>query len=251
MAIRLPSALPLAATALLAAAIVTLPGVALAQDGADQARAVAACMHEHDTQVQRLLRLLEAAERRAAQTDLAADVRRDAVATVSALVDRIRSHAAQLRQCLDAHPIAVRVDERVEETAPTDATHERLAADRGTVHEIERDAPLAAGVHVVRGERVDGSGRAPDPSVRAAVRGVGSRWAACYDQYLDRAARRSGEVHLTFTAGDGGRVGQAQVERVGGFDTGMRQCIERAAVDMRVSGQRGRSVYAYVLRFGD
>lgn len=246
------SALPPAATALLVAAAIALaPDGARAQDGAAQARAVAHCLHEHDTQVQRLVRLIEAAEQRAAQADLPEDVRRDAVATVSALVDRIRSHAQQVRHCIEQHPIAVRVDERIEERAPAEATHERLAADRGTVHEIERDALVTTGVRVVRGERVDGSGRAADESVRAAVRGVGSRLSACYEQYLDRAARRSGEVHLSFTASEGGRVGQAQVERSGGFDDAMERCVERAAVEMRVSGQRGRSVYAYVLRFGE
>ena len=241
----------LTAALLVGMALALAPQVAHAQDGVERARALARCVHEHDDQMQRLVRLLDAAERRAAQPDLADDVRRDAVATVSALVERIRSHAQQMRQCIEQHPIAVRLDGTTTEAASADPTAATLAADRGTVHEIERDQELTSGVRVVRGERVDGAGSAPDASVRAAVRSIGRRLSTCYDQYLDRAARHSGEVHLSFTADERGRVSQAEVERSGGFDPTMEQCVERAAVSMRVSGQRGRSVYAYVLRFGE
>lgn len=224
---------------------------ARAQDPTTNARAVASCLQEHAENVQRLMRLLEQAEARSREPGIAEDVRRDAVASITAVVDRIRAHAQQVRACIERHPIPVHIDGTITETR-RDPAQESLAADRGTVHEIEAGTQLAPRVRVVRGERVDGTGRAPDESVRAAVRAVSPRLAACYDQYLDRASRRSGEVALSFTATDGGRVGSAQIEGgAGGFDTELRQCVERAAVSMSVRGQRGRAVYSYVLRFGE
>jgi hypothetical protein len=59
----------------------------------------------------------------------------------------------------------------------------------------------------------------------------------------------AGEIHLSFTAGEGGRVTRSAVEQAGPFDSTMAQCIERAALTMNIAGQRGRSVYSYVLRF--
>ncbi|AKF10391.1 hypothetical protein [Sandaracinus amylolyticus] len=234
----------------LALSLSSLATIAHAQDPAASARTVAQCLREHDEQVQRLMRLLEQAETRAHEPGIADDVRRDAAASVTALVDRIRAHAQQVRHCIERNPIPVHVDGTVTETT-ADPAHDSLAADRGTVHQIESGTQLAPSVRAVRGERVDGSGQAPDENVRAAMRGIGSRLAACYGQYLDRAAHRAGEVTLTFTASDGGRVGSAQLEGAGGFDTTMRQCVERAAVEMVVRGQRGRAVYSYVVRFGD
>ncbi|UJR86201.1 hypothetical protein [Sandaracinus amylolyticus] len=235
----------------LALSLSSLATTAHAQDPAANARTVAQCLREHDEQVQRLMHLLEQAETRSRAPGVADDVRRDAVASITAVVDRIRAHAQQVRHCIERHPIPVHVDGTVTETT-ADPAHDSLATDRGTVHEIESGTQLAPSVRVMRGERVDGSGQAPDENVRAAMRTIGSRLAVCYDQYLDRAAHRSAEVTLTFTASDGGRVGSAQIEGgAGGFDTAMRQCVERAAVEMVVRGQRGRAVYSYVVRFGD
>lgn len=228
-----------------------LPALAGAQEvaGLPEARAVSQCVHQQDEQMQRLMRLIEQAEQRAARPGVAADVRRDALASIEALVDRIRSHAQQARLCVEESQIPVRVDGVVVETAPADPAQDSLAAEHGTVPVIERDTALAARVTVVRGERVDGTGSAPDASVRDAVRTAAPRIVACHDEYLDRAARRSGDVHLSFTAIAGGRVTSAEVERGGPFDAAMSQCLQRAATAMTIAGQRGRSVYSYVLRF--
>lgn len=245
-AATLSLALPLALTLTL-----TPTAPARAQDAASlaAARALAACVHQHDEQIQRSLRLIEQAEQRAARPGVADDVRRDALASIDALVERIRSHAQQARHCIEQSRIPVRVDGTTVEDAPGDESRDSLAADRGTVHQIESGTSIAPRVTVVRGERVDGTGSAADASVRAAVRDAGPRLAACYDAYVDRAARRAGEVHLSFTATDGGRVASAEVERGGPFDAAMSQCLERAATTITIPGQRGRSVYAYVLRF--
>jgi outer membrane biosynthesis protein TonB len=234
-------------------------GIALATTGTSRAqevaglaetRAVAQCLHAQDEQVQRLVRLIDQAEQRARAPGVAADVRRDAAASIETLVERVRQHTDEARRCLESRIPASRSAVPRVESAPPDPAASSLAHDRGTVHEVESGTPLASGATVVRGERVDGAGSAPDASVRAAVRGIGTRIGQCYDQYLDRAAVRSGELHLSFTANDGGRVSGASVEQAGAFDAAMRQCVERAAQGMTISGQRGRSVYAYTIRFG-
>lgn len=251
-AIRLLPALLAGAAALFQPATSLLaPARASAQDAAAlaAARTVADCVHREDEQMQRLMRLVAQAEQRAAQPGIAADVRRDALASIDALVEQIRSHAQRARHCIEQTRIPVRVDETVTETAPDDPRHGSLAADRGTVHEIESGTRLAASVTAVRGERVDGAGSAPDESVRAAVRSAAPRLVACYDAYLDRAARRAGEVHVSFTASDGGRVSGVVVERASAFDAAMSRCVEQALAPLRVDAQRGRSVYSYVLRF--
>lgn len=229
------------------------PAVAGAQDvpGLPEALTVARCVHEQDQQIQRLVHLIEQAEQRAHAPGVAEDVRRDARASIEALVDRIRQHAHESRQCVEHTHIPVRVDEHVSETAPPDRAHESLAGDRGTVHEVEGEGALAADVRIVRGERVDGTGSAPDENVRSAVRAIGGRVSQCYSEYVDRAARRAGEIQLSFTVEGSGRATRASLESAGGFDAPLRQCLERAAREIRVPGQHGRSVYAYTLRLGD
>jgi hypothetical protein len=216
--------------------------------GLEEARAVASCVHAHDEAIQRFLRLIEQAEQRARASEVAADVRRDAITSIEALVERIRDRAQQLRQCLEEVRIPARTAAAID-SLPSDPAHDSLASERGTVHEIETDTPIATQVRVVRGERVDGTGRAPDEHVRAAVRGLGGRLAQCYEQYLARGARRSFEIHLAFTAEHGGRVGRGRVEQ-GASDPGLVRCIEQATEGMRIVGQRGRAVYAYVIRLG-
>lgn len=228
---------------------VLAPSLARAQDvaGLPESRTVAHCLHTQDTQIQHLMHLIELAEQRSRQSGVAEDVRRDAIASIEALVDRIREHANEARRCVEHTRIPIRVDGVSIETAPADPAHESLSGESGTVHEIEVATRLGRNVLVVRGERVDGSGSAPDESVRAALRGAGARLSRCYEQ---SGAGRAGELHVSFTAGDGGRISSAAVEHAGGFDAPLRQCVERSLRESTVAGQRGRSVYAYVLRFG-
>lgn len=217
--------------------------------GLSEARTVARCLHEQDQHIQRLLALIDQAEQRSRAAGVAEDVRRDARASIDALVDRIRQHAQEARQCVESVPIPVRIDSRTTQTAPPDPAHDALARPQGTVHEVEGAGPLAEGVRVVRGERVDGTGSAPDASVRAAIRAVGPRIAQCYGEYVDRVALQRGELHLSLTV-DGGRTPLVRVEGGSGFDTQLRQCVERAARAVRIPDQRGRSVYAYTLQLG-
>jgi hypothetical protein len=215
--------------------------------GLTETRVLASCLQSENDQLQRLRQLIEQAAERAGRRDLAEDVRRDARASVEALVERVRTHADRVRRCVEQTHLpegAVTLERRSDDASPPS-----LAEDQGTVHQIESGTAIGAHVHVVRGERVDGSGSAPDSSVENAVRRVGARFDACHDQYIDRLVRRAGEIHLSFTAGEGGRVTRSAVEQAGPFDSTMAQCIERAALTMNIEGQRGRSVYSYVLRF--
>jgi hypothetical protein len=230
----------------LASLLFVVPSVARAQAGLAEARAVARCVHAEDERIQRALQLIDQAEQRSRAAGVAADVRRDALASIDALVERIREHSQAARHCIEQHHIPMHVDSTTTETAPPDPSHDTLASEAGTVHEVEAGTRLASGVRIVRGERVDGSGSAPDENVRSAVRAIASRLSQCRASY---AGGRTGEVHVSFTASDGGRVSEAQVESSGGFDASMARCVEQAAASISISGQRGRSVYAYSIRF--
>lgn len=213
--------------------------------GLAETRALVACVHSESDQLERVRQLMDQAAERANRRDLAEDVRRDARASIEALVERVRIHADRVRRCVEQ----ARLPDSVAPTERADSPPHSLAQEHGTVHQIESGTLIAPHVRVVRGERVDGAGSAPDSSVENAMRRVGARLHACHDQYMDRLVRRAGEVHLSFTATDGGRVTGSAVEQIGPFDAAMAQCIERAALTMNIEGQRGRSIYSYVLQF--
>lgn len=235
----------------LALLFLALPLPAAAQDAAavTAVRTLSACVTEHETHLSRLVRLIDEAQARTSSTDEA--VRRDAVESVTTLIGRAHDVREHLRECLEAARIPRVADTTVvERTTTADSAADSVATSGGSIHEIEADESLAAHVRVVRGERVDGSGSASDDAVRSAVHGLSTSFATCYDDYVDRVGARQGSVHLSFTALDGGRVTSATVERAG-FDTAMRQCVQRAAQTMHVAGAHGRSVFAYELSFGD
>ncbi len=215
--------------------------------GLAETRALASCLQSENDQLQRLRQLMEQAVERAARGELAEDVRRDARASVETLVERVRAQADRVRRCVEQTHLPE--SRAAMERQRGEAAPDSLAEDQGTVHQIERGTPIGSHVRVVRGERVDGSGSAPDSSVETAMRRAGPHFDACHDQYIDRLVRRAGEIHLSFTAGEGGRITRSAVEHAGPFDRTMTQCIERAALTMNIEGQRGRSVYSYVLRF--
>jgi hypothetical protein len=234
----------------LALLLLSLPLPAAAQDaaGVQAVRALSACVTEHETHLSRLVHLIEEAQGRASSSDEA--VRRDAALSVTTLVGRAHEVRQHLLECVEAAHIPRPDTTDVEHTTTPDTAADSVAGSGGSIHEIESDASLGENVRVVRGERVDGTGTATDAAVRSAVHGLSASFSTCYDQYVDRVGARSGSVHLSFTALEGGRVSSATVER-GDFDASMRQCVQRAASTMHVSGAHGRSVYAYELSFGD
>ena len=227
-----------------------LPAPASAQDAAavQTVRTLSACVTEHETHLTRLVRLIEEAQARTTSTDAA--VRRDAIESITTLIGRAHDVREHLRACVEAAQIPRVADTTVvERTTTADSAADSVAASGGSIHEIEADAALGSNVRIVRGERVDGSGSASDDAVRSAVHGLATSFSTCYDAYIDRIGRRQGSLHLSFTALEGGRVSAVTVER--GFDGPMRQCVQRAAGAMHVSGAHGRTVYAYELSFGE
>ncbi len=235
----------------LALLLLSLPIPASAQDspGVTAVRTLSTCVSEHQTQLTRLVRLITEAQGRTSAADPA--VRRDAAESVTTLVGRAHDVRERLRECIEATPIPrTAATTVVERTTTPDSAADSIAATGGSIHQVEADAALASHVRVVRAERVDGSGTASDEAVRSAVHGLGAAFSTCYDGYVDRVGTRQGSVHLAFTTLEGGRVTNATVER-GGFDTGMRQCLQHAAETMHVSGAHGRSVFAYELAFGE
>jgi hypothetical protein len=242
---------------------------ARAQDvaGASEVRALAGCVEEHQTHLERLVRLIGEAEERLRSSDPA--VAADARAAIGALVGRAHGVREHLRRCVEAARIpGGGPDARTasgtsgagvpsaggpvesESGAEDSGAEDSIAEDGGTVHLVEADVAVGDGVRIVRGERVDGTGEAPDAAVRTAVRGVGAALSACHDAYRGRGGRGRGELHLAFTVGAGGRARDVTIEGGAAFDAGLRTCVLRAAEPIRVEGARGTVTFAYTLRFG-
>lgn len=245
MRTSLPSAL---ATVLLTLA----PAMALAQpaEGIGEVRTFASCVEEHQTHLERVVRLLGEVEERLGSADarVAADAR-ESLVTLMRHAHDIREH---LRRCVEHARIPVPESGTtvVHGDPEPDATADDVAGDHGTVHVVESDVALAGSVRVVRGERVDGTGEVSDVNVRAAVRAIGGRLSACYDEFVDRVGSEHGEVQLVFTIGTGGRASDVTVEAASRFDGAMRTCVSRAGSEIRVSDTRGRSTFSYTFRFG-
>lgn len=232
------------------AALLAAPTGALAQSDAD-VQAVhdfEHCIAEHHTHLSRILRLIEEARGRMSSSDEA--VRHDAELSVETLMQHAVEARERLRECVARAHFEAPSHETVEHVTTTDHAADSVAGTGGSIHEVESDAAVSHNVRVVRGERVDGAGSASDAAVRTAVHGIGPSIGACYDDYVDRASSRRGHVHLSFTVEEGGRVTGASVERAD-FDAPLRQCVQRAASTMRVSGAHGRSVFAYEIALGE
>lgn len=216
--------------------------------GIEDTRTLATCIAEHQTHLERVVRLLGEAEGRMASSDshVASDAR-ESMVTLMIRAHEIRGHLAR---CVEhAHiPRPDTTDTRVEEEV--DAAADSVAGDHGTVHVVETDASLDSHVRIVRGERVDGTGTASDASVRSAVHAIGDRLARCYDGYVDRVGTATGEVVLSFTLRGAGRPSVVEVERGSHFDTTLHTCVENAAREIRVGGADGRSVYSYTFSLG-
>ena len=240
-----------ALVALAASLVLSLAPRARAQDAAAvaQVRQLESCVREHMAHLERLVRLIEAAQARTSSSDEA--VRRDAVTTIDTLVGRAHEVREHLRHCVDqAHIPRHEHTEVTHEEAPPEGAEGSVATAGGTVHEVEAGTELSTHVRVVRGERVDGHGSASDAQIRTAMRGIASRLEACYEGYADRASAAQGELHLVFTVADGGRVTGVEVERGRSFDAELRACVQRAGGALSVGTARGQSVYSYQLRFG-
>ena len=224
---------------------------ASAQDGpaagtrarAAASRAVAACVHREDEQLQRLLRALEQAEARAAAEGAGPDVREQAEAAIDALLERIDERALAVRACVPSGADATATPRSIKDEPGS------LSNEHNTMHTVERGTRLEGGVVVVQGERVDGEGTARDEDVRAAVRALSPRLARCGAQLRGRGARAGAEVHVVIRADSPTRA-ETEVEHTTGGDEPLRDCVGEAMAGLVViRSQRGHSEYAYVFRF--
>ncbi len=225
-----------------------LPAAAQHTSDVESVRTLETCIAEHQTHLTRLVRLMDEAQERTSSSD--EQIRHDAELSIETLLQRAADVREHLRLCVQHATFhATPTETVVHETTP-DSAADHVAVSGSSIHEVEADEALGDHAHVVRGERVDGAGSASDDAVSAAVHGTGSSVAMCYESYEARGAHHAGTVHVSFTVTEGGRVAEATVER-GGFDTQLRQCVQRAFTTMHVAGAHGRSVYGYELRLGD
>jgi hypothetical protein len=228
--------------------MLTAPAAAQHTAEVAQVQTLATCVQAQHTQLARLVRLIDEARGRLTATD--ATVRHDAELSIDTLLQRAAEARTALSACIAAANFTPPSGETVERVTTPDDAADHVAASGGSIHEVESDAAVSVHVRVVRGERVDGSGSATDAAVRSAVHGTGPAISVCYESYVDRVSSRSGTVHVSFTVTDGGHVADATVER-GGFDTELRQCVQRAFRTLAVTGAHGRSVYGYEIALGE
>jgi hypothetical protein len=155
-------------------------------------------------------------------------------------------------------PVAARLA-RLNGTADAHAAHlgttsPALAQD--TARLVERDIPLAGEVRVVRGVHTGGAGTLEHGVVRAAVRAIGPRLAACYERMVERGALREGTLALVFDVTGGGRPTRVSVTRTdhGDYldDVTLGQCVRQAGDALRFSQapRGGTATFTYTLRFG-
>lgn len=239
----------LVAPAVLAFGLTLAASSASAQDaspGVHEVHALERCVAEEQAHLTRIVRLMDEAETRTHSSDAA--VAHDARESITALVQRAHDARARLEHCLRTTPIPVPAHDVVHEADP-DEHEASLGHAGGTVPTVDENVAIASGVHVVRGERVDGRGTVAMDDLRRAVAGAGRALERCYDAYTDRASARQGRITVSFAAIDGA-VREVSVENLGGFDAGMRTCVVQALQSMRVTHSAGRSVFSYELAFG-
>lgn len=270
MAPRVAPPLSALAAALAAAALAWPAG---AQDGARRADPAAvsarsqllvdrvlrlhACLTDARERAIEAQQILEQAQRVAADPSVGEAARRDARATVEAVDVRLRRIDAGVDRCLAEGGGGFALGDRpdpgvVYRDAPPDPAVESVGRDAPSLLVVEEDVVLRGPVRVVRGERVDGTGRAPASRVRRAVRDVAPAIVACWQGHVDRATARPGEASLVFRVAPDGRVRRARVEGSTISDRRFTRCLAAAVGELRVAGgvQGGEAVYGYRLRFG-
>lgn len=230
------------------------PSRALAQEADPEAvravRELDRCVTAGQQDLARIAQLIRDAEERSRSSDAA--LARDARAAIVTLLGRARAARETLLRCVEGQRIpdgdAPRT-EVVTEAPQAGSAEARVAVAGGTVREVHPAEPLAEGVRVVRGERVDGRGVTPPDALQRAVRGQGAALARCYEAFVDRGSARRGELELSFAV-VGGVSREARVESAPGFDATFRGCVTQAVGAMSVPGSSGRSVFSYVFAFG-
>ncbi len=215
-----------------------------------RARELAGCIDRNHHEMQRVMRLMVAAER---QRDTSGDpaARRDAEAAIEALIVRVVRVQRDARGCLGTTLPEPGVSVTVR-PPPPDPAADSVASSEGSLRAIEHDAQLAQFIQVELAQQVDGAGRLDEHVVRTAVRRAAGRLERCYERYLDRGSMEARHLDLVFTFRGSGSARSVAVERSDFGDRTFERCVRSAGSSIRASRAPagGSATYSYRLRFG-
>ncbi len=271
------------------AGLLAAPAVRAQQASADAADAAAratqameridreiACLRTQRERLARLHTLIAEADTQARASSHGARERDEGAAAVASLRAQAADAERAAKLCLEpGAAFATGETMQVAVTPPHDPVAARLAQPNGTATTqaahlgatgptlaqdtarlIERDTGLSDDVRVLRGVHTGGSGTLEHGAVRAAVRAIGPRIAACYDRMLERGALREGTLALVFDVTGIGRPTRVSVTRTDHGDhlddVALGQCVRQAGEALRFpQGARGgTATYTYTLQFG-
>ncbi|MFW5876235.1 MAG: AgmX/PglI C-terminal domain-containing protein [Myxococcota bacterium] len=180
-----------------------------------------------------------------------AGVARDAAQAIVSLEKRIRELTGDLRTCMGKAP---KEDGRAKVVeAERDPATGAVAEQNPATDVVERDRSLGPYVRIVVGEKVDGTGRVPERSVRNAVTGIARPMQACYERLVERGALEKGELILVFTVPPEGRVRKTRVERSTLGNRAFSRCIERRVrrvLRLDAPAVGGDATYSYTFQLG-
>ncbi len=219
--------------------------------GVSRARELAGCLDAHHNEMQRILRLIVAAERqRDTSTEPAAQ--RDAEAAIEALLVRVASVQRGASECIGVRVPTPGPTTVVVQPPPPDPAADSVAGTAGSIPAIERDAVLAQYVVVVVGQQVDGRGSLDDADVRVAVRRAAGSLERCYEQYLDRGSMEPATLDLVFSFRGAGAAREVAIENSHFDDATFERCVRTAGQQIRTSvpPRGGDAQYSYRLQFG-
>jgi hypothetical protein len=221
---------------------------------AERVEAEAACLGRVQSELRRVIRLMEEAQAQMAAPRATERDRADARAAIVSLAQRaieIERGVPACRQALSAEarsgaPVGGVVTRRTEPGPEARA----VATENPATAVVERDVPLTDLVGVVVAERVDGAGSLEAETVRGAIRSVGHRLSQCYEAIAGNGALREGTIILTFTVSSSGQISRVETDRSSfpaRFTTCIRDAGRRIHVDRAPVG--GDVAYSYTLRF--
>lgn len=217
----------------------------------NRARELAGCLDAHHNEMQRIMRLLVAAER---QRDTAGDpaARRDAEAAIEALMIRVQTVQRGASECINVRVPGPGPDHVIVRPPPPDPAADAVAGTGGSIVAVERDAVLSQYIVVVIGQQVDGRGTIDDAEVRSAVRRAASGFERCYEQYLDRGSMEPTTLDLVFTLRGSGPARNVTIENSHFEDPNFERCVRSAGGQIRSSAapRGGDAQFSYRLRFG-
>lgn len=208
------------------------------------------CLRAAHARLGKTLELLDdfyAQMRRASSANIA----RDAAQAIVSLEKRIRELTTDLDTCMRGAP---KEGPRVRHVEPApDPAADAVAKPNPATDVVERDRSLGPYVRILVGEKVDGTGRVPERSVRNGVTRIARPMQACYERLVERGALEKGKVVLVFTVTPKGRVRKTRVERSTLGGRTLSRCIEqrvRRVLRVDAPAVGGEATYSYTFQLG-